>query len=193
MALMLLSSSRNIVYADLDRWGLIYRYGQPRRMTERLWLFANLMTWFPQYRNVFYLRVGLPGKIFSVLCRPLQSLDLGQTNIGPGFFVMHGNDTYVAAVKIGKNCWINQQVVVGYGEAFELLGVYPKLENDTPSIGDNVTIYAGAKVLGRVTIGDNAKIGANSVVLQDVPANSTVMGVPAKVIWHEKTPTEIRE
>jgi serine O-acetyltransferase len=155
-------------------------------LTERLYLFANLMTWFPEYRNVFYLRVGLAGKFFLIFCRPLQSLDLGKTNIGPGLFVMHGNNTSVAAVRIGKNCWIHQQVVIGYGEAFELLGVYPTLENDTPSIGDNVTIYAGAKVLGRVRIGDNAKIGAKSVVIQDVPANSTVMGVPAKIIWHEK-------
>lgn len=84
---------------------------------------------------------------------------------------MHGDSTFVSAVKIGENCWINQQVVIGYSN-----------ETDCPSIGNNVTIYAGAKVFGKVRVGDNATIGANSVVIQDVPANVTVMGVPARVI-----------
>jgi serine O-acetyltransferase len=113
-------------------------------------------------------------------------LDLGNTSIGPGLFIMHGNGTSVAAVRIGKNCWIHQHVVIGYGEAFELNGVFPQLETDTPSIGNNVTIYAGAKVLGRVRIGDNVTIGANTVVIEDVPPNATVMGVPAKVVWIKK-------
>jgi serine O-acetyltransferase len=76
--------------------------------------------------------------------------------------------------------------VIGYSKAFELLGITPRRESDTPSIGNNVTIYAGAKVLGNVKIGDNGTIGANSVVIQDVPPNATVMGVPAKIIWRKK-------
>src|ERR1700677_2219060 len=60
IALMLLSSSRRTVYADLDRWGEIYRFGRPRSLTGRILVFAQLMTWMPEYRNVFYLRAGLP-------------------------------------------------------------------------------------------------------------------------------------
>jgi len=175
IALMLLSSNRSTVYADLDRWGQEYRFGRPRSLRQRILLFAHLMTWLREYRNVFYLRVGLPGKLLSILCPPLSSLYLGNTSIGPGLFIMHGDSTFVSADKIGENCWINQHVVIGYSN-----------ETDRPSIGNNVTIYAGAKVLGRVKIADNAKIGANSVVIQDVPANATVMGVPAKIIWIEK-------
>jgi serine O-acetyltransferase len=168
--------------SDLDIWGHVYRFGRPQSLTKRISIFAHLMTWIPEYRNVFYLRAGLPGKILSIFCRPLSSLDLGQTIIGPGLFIMHGNGTSVAAARIGKNCWIHQHVVIGYGEAFELNDVFPQLETDTPIIGDNVKIYAGAKVLGRVTIGDNVTIGANTVVIQNVPANVTVMGVPARIV-----------
>jgi serine O-acetyltransferase len=171
IALMLLSSSRKTVYADLDRWGQIYRFGQPRSLTQRILLFVHFMTWMPEYRNVFYLRTALPGKLLAVFCRPLSSLHLGNTSIGPGLFIMHGDSTFVSADRVGENCWINQQVVIGYAN-----------ETDCPTIGNNVTVYAGAKILGKVRIGDNATIGANSVVLQDVPANVTVMGVPARII-----------
>ena len=171
MAVMLISSNRDTVHADLKRWAEVYHLPQPRSWVDRLFIFARLMTWLPEYRNVFYLRSGLPGKLLSILCRPLSSLHLGRTSIGPGLFIMHGDSTFVSANTIGKNCWINQHVVIGYSN-----------ETDCPSIGDNVKIYAGAKVLGKVSIGDNATIGANSVVLQDVPPNATVMGVPARII-----------
>ena len=61
--LMLLSSSRNLIWADLDRWVEIWHLGQPRNLAERILLFANVMTFWPEYRNVFYLRTGLPGML----------------------------------------------------------------------------------------------------------------------------------
>jgi serine O-acetyltransferase len=176
IALMLLSPRRKIVYSDLDRWGLEYRFGKPWNVTERVLLFAYLMTWMPEYRNVFYLRVGIVGKLLSMFCRPLSSLYLGNTSIGAGLFIQHGDCTFVSANKIGENCWINQQVVIGHFN-----------ETDRPTIGSNVTILAGAKILGRVDVGDNATIAANSVVIQDVPPDVTVMGIPAKIIARRPT------
>ena len=73
---------------------------------------------------------------------------------------------------VGMNCNIGQNVTIG-GRA-EFPGV--------PVIGNNVQIGAGAKILGPITIGDNVKVGANAVVIQDVPPNSTVVGVPARVV-----------
>jgi serine O-acetyltransferase len=172
IALLLLGSNRTTVYADLDRWADVYHFKRPRNLADRILLFAHLMTWLPEYRNVFYLRAGIPGRLLSVFCRPLSSLHLGNTSIGAGLFIMHGDSTFVSATKIGENCWINQQVTIGYTN-----------ETDMPSIGDNVRILAGAKVLGRVSIGDNVTIGANTVVIEDVPSNATVMGVPAKIVW----------
>jgi len=177
IALMFLSSNRNTVYADLDKWARVYHFERPRNSTDRILLFAHLMTWLPEYRNVFYLRAGLLGRLFSIFCRPLPSLHLGNTSIGPGLFIMHGDGTFVSATKIGENCWINQQVTIGYTN-----------ETDIPSIGNNVAILAGAKILGKVSIGDNVTIGANTVVIEDVPSNATVMGVPAKIVWFKKPP-----
>ena len=82
----------------------------------------------------------------------------------------HGFSTIITAKSIGKNCWINQQVTIGFKNA------------KSPIIGDNVRISCGAKILGGIKIGNNAIIGANAVVIKDVPDNAIVGGVPAKVI-----------
>ncbi len=172
VALMLLSTNRATVFADLDRWALNYRLGQPRNLMQRILLFVHFMTWKREYRNVFYFRTGIPGRMLSIFCPRLSSLYFDtDTKIGPGLFVLHGDGTHVAAVAIGANCWISQQVAVGF------------MQDDRPTIGNNVTINSGAKVLGKVRVGDNATIGANSVVIMDVPANATVLGVPATVRW----------
>ena len=75
--------------------------------------------------------------------------------------------------KIGKNCTILQQVTIAQDE-----------HNKAATIGDNVMIGAGAKIIGNVTIGDNVKIGANAVVVKDIPSNCTAVGVPERIIPH---------
>ena len=92
--------------------------------------------------------------------------------IGSGLSLPHINGVVVHAdAVIGDNCMIMQQVTVGQ------LG-----KNEAPVVGRGVYIGAGAKILGKVTIGDRARIGANAVVLCDVPPDSTAVGVPAKVL-----------
>lgn len=172
IALMLLSGDRKTIVADLDRWALLKRLGKPQNLWTRISLFAHLMTWEREFRNVFYFRAGMPGKLLSVLCSPMSSLHLDtNTKIGPGLFILHGDGIHVSADEIGENLWISQQVAIGF------------MYDDRPRIGNNVTIHAGAKVLGKVRVGDNATIGANSVVITDVPPCATVMGVPATVRW----------
>ena len=129
------------------------------------------MTRFREYRNLFYHRLGGIGDVLSPLCRPLPSLYLATADIGPGLFIQHGFSTIIAAKRIGKNCWINQQVSIGYSNS-----------SDCPTIGDSVWICAGAKVFGNVTIGSNSTVGANAVVVKDVPENCTVVGVPAYIV-----------
>ena len=87
------------------------------------------------------------------------------------FFIEHGFSTVIACKQIGDNCWINQQVTIGYSD-----------DVHSPYIGNNVEIKAGAKVIGDVHIGDDVVIGANAVVVKDVPPHSIVVGVPAKII-----------
>lgn len=133
--------------------------------------FLHLMTYVPEFRNLFYYRVGGVARLLKVLCRPLSSLYIVAKRIGPGLFIQHGFATIIDAESIGKDCWINQQVTIGYSNA-----------TDHPTIQDNVIIYAGAKIIGKVTVGHNSKVGANAVVVKHVPENCTVVGVPAYVV-----------
>ena len=75
----------------------------------------------------------------------------------------------ITAESVGENCWINQQVTIGYNG-----------HGKAPVIGNNVMITCGAKVLGEITIGDDAVIGANAVVIRDVEPGAVMGGVPAK-------------
>lgn len=90
-----------------------------------------------------------------------------------GFMPFHSFSTIIHAHKIGKNCTVFQNVTIGYNNGGK------------PVLGDNVTIYAGAVVIGPIRVGDNVEIGANSVVVKDVPSNVTVAGVPAKIIKYK--------
>lgn len=83
------------------------------------------------------------------------------------------------AAKLGNNCIIYQNVTIGARNVKE--GDFNKPAN-YPIIGDNVIIYSGAVIVGSIKVGNNAIIGANSVVLNDVPENATVVGSPAKII-----------
>lgn len=95
--------------------------------------------------------------------------------IGKGFFIDHGNGVIIGETTIiGDNVTLYQGVTLG--------GTGKEHGKRHPTIGNNVMISAGAKVLGSFKIGDNSKIGAGSVVLAEVPPNSTVVGVPGRVV-----------
>ena len=143
--------------------------------------FCFLMTFYTMFRNIFYARVGnrhhYYAKFLSIFASPLPLLDISETaEIGGGLIVQHGYGTIVAPRKIGKNCWVNQGVTIGYTN-----------NDDCPIIGDNVTVYCGAKVLGDVHVGNNVIVAANAVVVKDVQDNCVVGGVPAKVIKDNHT------
>jgi len=95
--------------------------------------------------------------------------------IGKGFFIDHGSGVIIGETAIiGDNVTLYQGVTLG--------GTGKEHGKRHPTIGDNVMISAGAKVLGSFTVGENSKIGAGSVVLKEVPPNSTVVGVPGRVV-----------
>lgn len=101
--------------------------------------------------------------------------------IGSGFFIDHGMGVVIGeTAEIGNNVTLFQGVTLG--------GTGKERGKRHPTLGDNVVVGAGAKILGAVTIGDNVKIGANSVVLKSVPPDSTVVGIPAKVVKIEGEP-----
>jgi serine O-acetyltransferase len=93
--------------------------------------------------------------------------------LGGGFQINHGQGVVIhPSSTIGVNCLVMSQVVIG------------STTSGTPTIGAHVDFGAGAKILGPVTIGNNVLVGANAVVLTDVPSDSTVVGIPARVIKH---------
>ena len=99
--------------------------------------------------------------------------------IGKGLFIDHGNGVIIGETAIlGDNVTLYQGVTLG--------GTGKEQGKRHPTVGNNVMISAGAKVLGSFTIGDNSKIGAGSVVLEEVPPGSTVVGVPGHVVKREK-------
>jgi serine O-acetyltransferase len=170
---MKFNSSRECIVLDIERWSIENFKEKPETAWGAIWTFVRLMTFYPEYRNLFYYRLGWSSKILYPLCRPMPLLSINKVDegIGPGFYIMHGRASGVSAKRIGRNCTIFQHVVIGHLN-----------ENAKPTLGDNVTIYTGAKVLGKVNIGDNCKVGANAVVVKDVPENCTVVGVPAYIV-----------
>jgi len=121
----------------------------------------------------FLLRViyFILNKIIAEICAGVL-IDL-DSEIGKGLQLGHFGGIYIKA-NIGENCTIAQQVVIGYKGAFSGGGV--------PTLGNNVFVGAGAKIIGEIKIGNNVKIGANAVVITDVPDNATAVGVPARII-----------
>jgi len=169
LLLLFQGKSGAMVRSDVVRWrGTLGRTGTWYGLAFE---FLYLMLYCPQFRNLFYNRTGFKGRVCSFLCPPMDSLYIRTKDIGPGLFIQHGFATIVSARKIGANCWINQQVTVGYSD-----------DSDRPTLGDNVRIMAGAKVIGNITIGNNSTVGANAVVVKDVPPNCTVVGVPAYIV-----------
>lgn len=113
-------------------------------------------------------------KILFKLVQILTGIELPcEAKIGPGFVIDHFGGIVVSGyAEFGANCRIRNGVVVGLGRVSE---------PTAPVFGDNVDIGAGAKVLGRIRIGNNVVIGANAVVLCDVPDDCLAVGVPAVV------------
>lgn len=170
--------NKQVIKADLNRnLNQFVRKIPLNKYKEPSFLeFCFLMAFYTMFRNIFYARVGhrhhYYAKFLSVFASPQPLLDISETaDIGGGLIVQHGYATIIAPRKIGKNLWVNQGVTIGYTN-----------ETDCPTIGDNVTVYCGAKILGDVNVGDNVKVAANAVVIKDVENNCIVGGVPAKAI-----------
>jgi serine O-acetyltransferase len=155
--------------ADLQRW-VDWKQCPYRSNYMR---FVYLMTEYEEFRNVCYFRMGMVKYLFRILCPPVNNLYLYTKDIGGGFLVQHGFSTIINANKIGENCKIFQQVTVGYNG------------DKRPTIGDNVEICCGAKVIGGVTVGNNVVIGAQALVVKDVPDNAVVGGALSQIIKYK--------
>jgi serine O-acetyltransferase len=142
---------------------------------------AEILTGWPGVQALLAYRVahGLHGmgvpvvpRSLSLVSRALTGIEIHPAaKIGPGFFIDHGAGVVIGeTAEIGDDVTLYQGVTLG-GTGFATGKRHPTLE-------DNVTVGAGAKLLGAITVGHGAKVGANTVVIQDVPPNTTVVGNP---------------
>ncbi|MCK9518105.1 MAG: serine acetyltransferase [Dehalococcoidia bacterium] len=131
-------------------------------------------------------RAGIPliPNVCQRLTMMLAGVSIGNfTTIGPGLRINHGHVIIDGFTTIGANCSIAPFVTIGLDAGG------PDTSFEGPKISDNVFIGTGAKILGGVRIGTGARIGANAVVITDVPEHCTAVGVPAQVLPHE-TPSD---
>jgi serine O-acetyltransferase len=137
-----------------------------RHMQLRAMLLIRFAAWCNRRRIL-----GIPSLIQRLLAF-FYGLEIAVSqDIGGGLYIAHPYGMVVMPERIGKNCSIVHNVTIGL-----------RNENAFPSIGDDVFIGAGARVLGGILVGDGAKIGANAVVIDNVPAGATVVGIPARVV-----------
>ena len=142
--------------------------------------FRSLISYLkgPENRLIMHMRLYEQGGVINKVIGRLLRIGTKHLNLylwAPhkmkgGFTIMHGFSTVINAAQIGKNFHVAQQVTIGWGPS------------GTPIIGDNVKVYAGAIIVGGVHIGDNAIIGAGTVVTKDVPDNTLVVGAQNRII-----------
>lgn len=133
---------------------------------------------FYRVANWLHSRAGLEllGRIVSHLGRMLTGIEIHPgAKIGEGFFIDHGMGVVIGeTAEIGDNVTLFQGVTLG--------GTGKDRGKRHPTVEDNVVIGAGAKILGDITVGENSRIGSGSVVIDSVPPNSTVVGIPGHIV-----------
>ena len=125
------------------------------------------------------MKIAFIPRLISQIAKWLTGIEIhpGAT-IGKGFFIDHGMGVVIGETTIiGDNVTLFQGVTLG--------GTGKERGKRHPTLGNNIVVGAGAKILGNVTIGDNVQIGANAVVIKSVPPNSTVVGVPGRIVKKE--------
>ena len=164
------------IRADLDE--LLAAEGRSRSRANILWAIFGwdaflILATFRVRQAAHSMHIPLVGRIIRGLQMILWGIELGRDiQLGAGVYFVHSVGTVVGGTsKVGKGTRL-------YG--CNTIGTVS--DNGCPVIGDRVSIGAGARVLGPVTVGAQAKIGANAVVMTDVPSEQTAVGIPAKIV-----------
>lgn len=167
----LFSKKRGVIDEDIQAWRKL-RGGS----LNNLCFLYQFIILNKSFRTQFCYRMG--NKAFSILKLFLR-VDIPDflefnDNIGGGLVFVHTYGLGISGyARIGKNCTMHQMSTIGFGKG----GV--------PTIGDDVFIGMGAYILGKVKVGNNVRIGAGAIVVEDVPDNCTVVGPKAKIIQHQ--------
>ncbi len=162
-----LSKNKSDIDKDIDRWAVA-----KGMQGSKVNLLLNFLADSTDFRTIFYFRNrGIATKILNIYCKKEKYFRIDTTTkLGGGILTGHPYSTILNADSIGENFYVNHLVTVG------------EVEGKRPTIGNNVSIYTGAIVIGGITIGDNCVIGAGSVVTKNIPNNATAVGNPARIL-----------
>jgi serine O-acetyltransferase len=135
--------------------------------------------WYPAEVNPTYLYLLRP---FYMLGKRLVEVYAGaslstQARIGRGLYIGHFGSIFIGASVIGENCTLSHEVTIGVAGRSD--------ERGLPTIGDRMFIGAGAKIIGPITVGNDVAVGANAVVMMDLPDCAVAAGIPAKIISYK--------
>ena len=171
------------------------RYASRRAglLSQGLWaITAYRLSHYARYRLHSRLLGALPD-VFQRVMIALTGIQLSaDAHIGPGLYIPHGGYIVVGAGRVGRNCNLYQGVTLGLSS--DTLDS-PDFKPSLPTLGDGVWVFPGAVIVGDVTVGDDAAVSANSLVVRDVPPGGVVMGVPARLVSRRggSRPGEVRE
>ena len=164
-----------------------FRADLGRYVSRRAGLLSQGLWATTAYRLSHYARYRLHSRLLGVLPYIFQRVIVALTgidiiahaHIGPGLYIPHGGYIVVGGIRAGRNCNFYQGVTLGNSATtFD----NPDWESLVPTLGDGVWVFPGAVVAGGVTLGDDAAVSANSLVVRDVPPGGVVMGVPARLV-----------
>lgn len=152
------------------------------------------------YRLNHYAKYKLRSRLLTVLFGifhqmvfVVTSIEISSSaHIGPGLWLPHGGNIIIGAVHAGSNCNIFQGVTVGDGESTAVAPEPGASWLHLPTLGNRVWVGPGAVVVGRITLGDDAVVSANSLVTRDVPPRGVMLGVPARLVSRNGSFTQIR-
>jgi serine O-acetyltransferase len=143
--------------------------------------------WHRLAHTLFCWHIPLLPRLISHLNRFFTGIEIHPgAKIGEGFFIDHGMGVVIGeTAEIGDNVTLYQGVTLG--------GTSHQRAKRHPTLGNNVVVGVGAQLIGDITIGENTKVGAGSVVVNSVPANATVVGVPGRVVAIRRLDTDTVE
>lgn len=161
---------------DIDAWKRHKGVSEPRLISFVLFI----LRW-PEFRSLFYHRIGKVSLLLYYL-PPRKNLHIWTPNnrLGGGLYIGHGWGTVINAKSIGNYCLVAQNSTIGSRHGKE------------PELGDNVSVWAHAVVLGNIKIGDNSEIGAGAVIVKSVPENSVVVPASSRIIKMDEERVNIR-
>ena len=139
----------------------------------------HAVTWYRIAHTLYHWRVPVLPRLVSLVTHFFTGVDIHPAaEVGRGLFIDHGSGVVVGETSIiGNEVTLFQGVTLG--------GTGKERGKRHPTLGDRVVVGAGAKILGNIVVGDDVYVGANAVVLRDVPGNSTVVGIPGRIVKRE--------